>query len=496
MKTPPATTAPSRQRRRRRKRRSQCCCCCCSPYPCRTSVQLILLLTIAILTRLERSFGFRPAGCIRRRHTQPSATPVSSLLLPLAATDSSSSSIGSGGSSSRSGKDVADADRDGGGVDGEKTQRRTRTKKQPRPGSMAAATAEMGRVPYGESSRKYRRTVYTHADWIVHRSSDRLLQNLRGMFFSGIVRQLKPEITLVSVVSTFVVLWNLYLVPSVGLWEFTLPTLPFTLCSSALGLLLVFRTNAAYARWLEARSTWARVATQCCNVVRMALTFLDRKRGDSANNTENDDGIDRLIRTSYGFCRSLMNSVMGSDDDEDYERDLRRFVVSADRDKYYIRFTNRLLDAPDRAGAALMEFSRAVDDLAIDEKRRVEIDKSLVILGDCVGACDRIFTSPIPLVYTRHTARFLTLYMVLLPFAVYKDLSGWSLVPAMAILSLFLFGIERLSVELEEPFSILPLSRICESVQDTTSRYREWFFNDDADDAAREEEDYAKMQAS
>lgn len=40
----------------------------------------------------------------------------------------------------------------------------------------------------------------------------------------------------------------------------SLPALPFTLASPALGLLLVFRTNASYARWVEVGSVGAGVA--------------------------------------------------------------------------------------------------------------------------------------------------------------------------------------------------------------------------------------------
>ena len=81
-----------------------------------------------------------------------------------------------------------------------------------RPGSLLAATLEQGRVPYGEESRKYRRTVYSHKDWIRHRSSERLVPNLNGMFMSGIVRQLQSEILLMAGVASIVVLWNSFLV--------------------------------------------------------------------------------------------------------------------------------------------------------------------------------------------------------------------------------------------------------------------------------------------
>ena len=91
------------------------------------------------------------------------------------------------------------------------------------------------------------------------------------------------------------------------------------------------------------------------------------------------------------------------------------------------------------------------------------------ILGDLFEACERIFSSPVPLVYTRHTARFLGCWLLLLPLCLWEEFAvSWNhfaLVPASAMMSLFLFGIEKLSVQLEEPFSILPLERLCDGVR-------------------------------
>lgn len=74
-----------------------------------------------------------------------------------------------------------------------------------------------------------------------------------------------------------------------------------------------------------------------------------------------------------------------------------------------------------------------------------------------------------PLVYTRHTARFLSMWLLLLPFGLYDSFGDtWNhvgLIPAAAVLSIFLFGIEELAVQLEEPFSILPLEAMCNDVR-------------------------------
>ena len=44
----------------------------------------------------------------------------------------------------------------------------------------------------------------------------------------------------------------------------SLPALPFTIAMPALSLLLVFRTNSAYARVYDARCIWGQVSSLFC----------------------------------------------------------------------------------------------------------------------------------------------------------------------------------------------------------------------------------------
>ena len=130
-----------------------------------------------------------------------------------------------------------------------------------------------------------------------------------------------------------------------------------------------------------------------------------------------------------------------------------------------------LLDAKHRPVRALSLLSGAMDRLPIDEKKKVrggrvgvavgrdchrlltspstpqvEMDKSCILLGDACEVCERIFSSPVPLVYTRHTARFLSAWLLLLPLGLYESFAGsWNhlaLLPAATLVSIFLFGIE------------------------------------------------------
>lgn len=379
-----------------------------------------------------------------------------------------------------------------------------------RPNSMKAAFLETGKVPYGEESRKYRRTIYDHGDWVNHRSNDRFLENLSTVFTSGVVRQLLFEVGCVASSALVVCAWNAALGGYVDfdgvhhdgiLFQGTgvakgilavLPVAPFTVASPALGLLLVFRTNTSYQRWVEARSAWTRISTQGQNILRMAATFsseieVPRMASQLEPETNLGDGDampndevrkakaslrDVSIR-SYVFLRTLQQHLRGPEEEAAYIRDVQQSGLS-DLDVNDLLYT-----ATHRPSWALQDLSASINRLPIDEKRRVEIDKSAVIMGDAMGTAESIFRSPVPLVYTRHTARFLSLYLLLLPMALWDSFgTSWNhilLVPCSAIIALFLFGIEELAVQLEEPFSILPIEIFVTGTRENGEQMQKWF---------------------
>ena len=71
--------------------------------------------------------------------------------------------------------------------------------------------------------------------------------------------------------------------------------------------------------------------------------------------------------------------------------------------------------------------------------------------------CDMLVTTPIPLSYTRHTSRFLMIWLSLLAFPLADELSGFAAVPALFFISMLLLGVEEIGVQIEEPLSIMDL---------------------------------------
>jgi Bestrophin, RFP-TM, chloride channel len=91
---------------------------------------------------------------------------------------------------------------------------------------------------------------------------------------------------------------------------------------------------------------------------------------------------------------------------------------------------------------------------------------------------ERLLSSPIPLFYSRHTARFLTFWLVLMPFALWEPFKdSWNhagVIPATALISIFLFGIEELATQMEEPFTILPMQSFCDKIGNWCNEIVSW----------------------
>lgn len=197
------------------------------------------------------------------------------------------------------------------------------------------------------------------------------------MFFSGVVRQLRPQVTAVTSVAVFVLLWNwavtsgtissLPLDTDLELQALSLPTLPFTLSSPALGLLLVFRTNAAYARWMAGRDAWARIVSHGKNLVRMASVFCD-----------DVDAVDELSKAVWLYCRTSMNKLSSPDEDEELYKEQVRSMYGEGSS-----IAKKVISSKDRSIAAWKQLSIQLHSLpASDPKSLIETDKSIIILGE------------------------------------------------------------------------------------------------------------------
>jgi len=324
---------------------------------------------------------------------------------------------------------------------------------------------------YAETQRKDRRTIFMHDDWVRHRSSERFLRNMLSIPSSGINRALYKELVFVTSVAAFVVAFNCLFVSYQGaggvvhpgplnfldanLKTMSLPALPFTIAMPALSLLLVFRTNTAYSRWNEARTLWGGLINNCRNVVRQSNQYFP----DDARHTPLKR---RMAAETTAFARALRNFLRGPSDDDVLRGELYELVSAGLMSPAQAEAT---MSASNRPMFCLQAMSATLRRADIDSMNMGRIDTSISVLVDLTGANERIFKSPIPLMYTRLLARFLSVFLVLMPLGLWQALGeSWNhraTIPATFVISFFLFGIEEAGIQLEEPFSVLPIEAFC-----------------------------------
>lgn len=330
---------------------------------------------------------------------------------------------------------------------------------------------------------------YSHKDWLRHRASDRFFRNLFQFDQSPIVKNLLDEAAVLALICAALIGWNELLVdgytdfnevhhappladalPSFLTFKLVLPTDPFFLCGGPLGLLLVFRNDCSYSRYKEA-----------FHHVEVAMSSLSNMQLMASNASKNVEGVRAMGVASWALFRTLQHEVSGAfDPAAQYEADLRGGVPDP-------RQVDRLLGARSKLYRAQWDVHRAVD---IFSGEVTNLDKRTIVnnlntVATACAECERLYATPIPLLYTRHALKFLTFWMTFLPFAFYGVFeSSWNhvlMIPAICIICFLFFGIEEIAVSLEEPFSILPMDEMVEELQMNIEDTMEWMEADAAD---------------
>lgn len=298
-------------------------------------------------------------------------------------------------------------------------------------------------------------------------------------------------------------------------------TLPHTFVATVMSLLLVFRTNAAYDRFWEARKLWGRLVNVSRAFARLTAVALPRDHA-------------RLVATlEVMFPYALMHHLQSRREAEPFATLVRSMKVPEELRPPPSRIarvvpgsnaielengvhtdiasattatqvdeapsayaSKRILLAPKRIAARIngatnkplevivqlgtavrvaMGYKERKDTIAnggfpsmtISVERQM-LEQMMSDLIDIQGACERIVKTPVPLSWSRHTSRLLTIWSLTLPL-VLVPLEGIMCIPTVAVISWAIFSIEEIAHILEDPFLMqrysLPLDTLCETIE-------------------------------
>ena len=304
-----------------------------------------------------------------------------------------------------------------------------------------------------EKGRFSERTLssFTFSRWASHRSTSRYIRHMLGLFNSSIVRGLAQPLLSVGGIASLVCIYEDVLLKGDMLPSYMpsllMPTAPFDLTSFALALLLVFRTNSSYDRFVEVTTVWSGLGNRARDTMRQCISHISD--GSGAVNPLSA----AMCRWVIAFCRALKCEVL---EDSDLASELEGILTPEE--------ASALLSARHRPSFAVSILTELGAAAPLRESHRIRLDENLTYFEDAVGSCERILTQPIPLSYTRHTSRFMVIWLSALPLGLYQT-CGVATIPLSMVITFLLLGIDEIGVQIEEPFGLLPLDDICDSIE-------------------------------
>ena len=92
------------------------------------------------------------------------------------------------------------------------------------------------------------------------------------------------------------------------------------------------------------------------------------------------------------------------------------------------------------------------------------IFRSITRFQDVLGACERLYKTPIYTGATRFTSRCVLIWTNLMPLALYPIMGPVATLPGSLIVSVFMFGLEDIGARIEQPFGAQPLWQYCDGI--------------------------------
>lgn len=228
--------------------------------------------------------------------------------------------------------------------------------------------------------------------------------------------------------------------------QITVPDMTVTILGAALSILLVFRTNSAYARWWEARTLWGALVNASRTLARQAVSFTQHS-GDGPLAASGQSFARTLIYRQIAFVHAIRCA-------------LRRQNVLAEIRPFLDDATVSVIEKQANIPTALLhlmglQIAEAAGTELLNEWRLQRMDSTLTDLSNIFGGCERIKNTPLPRQYDFYPELFIKFYCIVLPVIIVDDVKLFT--PVVTLLVSFVFLVlNRIGKNLEDPFEDRP----------------------------------------
>jgi putative membrane protein len=225
-------------------------------------------------------------------------------------------------------------------------------------------------------------------------------------------------------------------------WEWiALPHIPLALYGSAIGIVVSFRNQSAYARWWEARTLWGAIINNSRSLARQVTTALLPRNESEAEDLKTMQR--RLVYHQIAYAHALRQHLRQLEPWDDLTPLLEASELSALRNE-----KNIPLAIQQRIGLLLRE-CQVREWINIAQWRA--LDSSLDDLIDAQGGTERIKNTPMPKQYDYFPQLFVHIYCMLLPLALVTAM-GWFTPLGSTLVGFMFLALDKIGRDLEDPF--------------------------------------------
>ncbi len=234
--------------------------------------------------------------------------------------------------------------------------------------------------------------------------------------------------------------------------------IPLALYGGAIGVIVGFRNNSAYARWWEARALWGQIVNNSRSLARQVVTTLRSTHPQdnpalAALQTE-------IVYHQIAYVHALRQHLRGLAPWDDLAPLLPPAVLDA------LRHQKNVPLAIQRHISGLLIQARTLG--WIDALEWQAIDGNLDDLIDAQGGAERIKNTPMPKQYDYFPMLFVQIYCLMLPIGLVENL-GWFTPLGSTVVGFMFLALDKIGRDLEDPFENtvydLPLTSITTTIE-------------------------------
>lgn len=262
---------------------------------------------------------------------------------------------------------------------------------------------------------------------------------------------------------------NTKTLPNGYLLEFS--TQGHLLLQIAMGFLLVFRSNLSYQRYWEGRGHLGVLVKCMRDLSRQCTIYMDSS--DAA-------GQERLFKiTGYLKIWFHINTLHLRDEKPGSEISTLQFEQACEKlkwvkDGFITEKESLLLGRESRRPLVVVawisrELRQARDADFVERWEYLEMEANMSKIITAFNGCDKISSTPIPFPYAQILVYLLCIYNFSIPFALVSKFQALTPIPC-AVLSMALFGINEVGLQIEDPFgedpNDLPLDGMAKAIEE------------------------------